>query len=432
VATETPRSSPTATGTLLGSGIALAALAVYQWMELLSVRAGHTPLCAVNATVNCATVWSSTFAVQVHALLAMPVAALGIIYGVVATALAGLVVYRERSGADASAFLAGVKVWAAIGVVSCVVFLGASLQAGAICLTCIGTYVLTAVYAFAAFKLLPAPLWPTSAALVPGAAWALVLAVPVYLLLLIPGRDTPNAGPPKMAAGSGPDELVRFIESLPPREQESTSYARSVWLGSRPLDNSAYPVRIRKGPADAPVRIVDFTDILCGHCQIFESVMEEIARVAPAGSFSLEPRYYPLDGECNPDVPRVWGDGVRCLGAKVQLCLESSPKFYDVRHALFENQQNLTTELIVDTAVSRGGIGKDALLACVASADTTARLRQDIEYARRYHIEGTPLVLINDREAPPAPAFILGMVLAKGDANASFFAKLPPPPIPRQ
>ncbi len=415
----------------MASGLTLATLAVYQWVELLSVREGHTPLCAINATVNCATVWSSRFAIVLHETIGMPVAALGIIYGVVATALTVLLHMRERTGADASAFRAGVKAWAAIGVLSCVSFLTASLQAGAICLTCLGTYALTAVYAFAAFRLLPGPVWPPASALVPGAAWGLVLAVPIYLVLLIPGGRTPNAAPPKIDAKAS-SEVDRFIETLPQREKENTAYARSVWLASAPLDNSAYPVRLRKGPADAPVHIVDFTDILCGHCQIFESVMDEIQRNVPAGSYSIESRYYPLDGECNPDVQRVWGDGVRCLGAKVQLCLESNPKFYDVRRSLFENQHNLSTELIVETATSRAGISKEALMACVNSPDTTARLRQDIEYARRYHIEGTPLVLVNGREAPPAPAFILGMVLAKGDANASFFSKLPAPPAPQQ
>lgn len=431
MATEPPRSTTTALGTLAASSLTLASLAVYQWVELLSVRAGHTPLCAINTTVNCATVWSSRFAIVVHDALGMPVAALGIIYGLVAAALTGLLYTRERAGADSAAFLAGVKAWAAIGVLACVSFLTASLQAGAICLTCLGTYALTAVYAFAAFRLLPGPLWPPTSALVPGAAWGLVLAVPIFLVLLIPGGRTPNATPPKIDAKASA-EVGQFIATLPQREKENTAYARSAWLASTPLDNSAYPVRLRKGPADAPVRIVDFTDILCGHCQMFETMMEEIQRNVPAGAYSLEPRYYPLDGECNPDIQRVWGDGVRCLGAKVQLCLESNPRFYDVRRSLFENQHNLSTELIIDTATSRAGISKDALMACVNSPDTTARLRQDIEYARRYHIEGTPLVLINDREAPPAPAFILGMVLAKGDANASFFASLPPPPAPQQ
>lgn len=427
---ETTRSSPAALGTLLGSGATLAALAVYQWTELLAVQQGHTPLCAVNATVNCATVWSSAFATWVHHALGMPVAALGIVYGVVAAALAGLVFYRERARSDASAFLAGVKVWAAVGVLSCLVFLGASVQAGAVCLTCLGTYALTGVYAFAAFRLLPPPAWPASAALVPGAAWSLVLAAPVFLGLLVPAGNTPAAGAPKLQASVGM-ELERFLESLPEREKLSTAWARSVWLASTPQDNSVYPVRLRKGPSDAPVRIVDFTDILCGHCATFETVMEEIRRYAPPGSFSVEPRYYPLDGECNPDIQRVSGDGIRCLAAKVQLCLESSPRYHDVRRALFLNQRTLTTQSIVDTALSQGGVDRDALMACVNSADTAARLRQDIEYARRYRIEGTPLVLLNDREAPPAPGFLLAMVLSKGDANASAFSKLPPPPSPQ-
>jgi hypothetical protein len=39
------------------------------------------------------------------------------------------------------------------------------------------------------------------------------------------------------------------------------------------------------------------------------------------------------------------------------------------------------------------------------------------------------LVLLNGKRAPPAPAFLLGMVLAGGNADAPWFLKLPPPPV---
>jgi serine/threonine-protein kinase len=424
-----------ALGTLLGSSAALTALAVYQWFELLELRNGKAPACAINSTINCATVWNSPLAALVHDTLGMPMAALGIVYGAVGLLLAVLALRATRTGTDTSAFLAGSKLWAAIGVVSCMTFLGASVQAGAVCLTCLGTYVLTGVYAFGAFKLLPPPLVPPSNALTTGGAWALVLAVPVYLALLGPGAKTPKSSAAKVEAVAGADgkttvaDFSASLAALPERDKLQISYARAAWQQAPSQDNRAYPVRIRQGPANAPVRIVDFTDIICGHCRAFDGMSQEVLHAAPEGSISVEPRHFPLDGECNPDIGKVWGDGVRCLAAKIQICLESNPPvFFDVRHELFANQQALTKELVMQVATKRSGQSAEALLACVASDETGAKLRQDIEYARRYHIEGTPLVLLNDRETPPVPVFLLGMALTGGDANAAVFNQLPPPP----
>lgn len=429
-----PRPTNAALGTLMGASAALTALAVYQWFELLELRNGRAPACAINATFNCTTVWNSPLASMVHEYLGMPIAGLGVIYGAVGLALAAMATRARSKETDDSAFIGGTKLWAAAGVLSCLVFAGASLQSGAVCLTCLGTYTLTAAYAFGAFKLLPGPWLPPSSALMSGGAWALVFSAPMYLGLLGPGGRTPKSSSTKLdavASATGTTTVADYEASLvglPQREQLQVSYARAAWKSAQPLDNTGYPVRNRKGPADAPIRIVDFTDILCGHCRVFDGMAEELLRAAPEGSVSVEPRHFPLDGECNPGVQRVWGDGVRCLAAKVQICLEQHPSFFAVRHELFAKQQQLTKEVVLQVATSRSGQSADALLACVGSSETAAKLRQDLEYALRYHIEGTPLVLVNDRETPPVPVFLLGLALAKGDADAPLFSKLPAPP----
>lgn len=423
------RPSSVATGTLLVSSLALAGLAIYQWEELMVVRAGGTPACAVNQTFNCAAVWNTPFAGRVHELLGMPVAALGVLYGVIGAVLAGVVAVRARRGLDGGAFNPAVKLWAAVGLLSCVTFISASIQAGAVCLTCLGTYALTAAYAFGAWRL-PGPWWPESRQLVQGGAWALVIGVPVFLVLLWPGSRTPKSTVAKLdvKANASEADFDALLAQVGERDKLQAAFARDVWLKSQPRDVSAFPVRLRKGSADAPVKIVEFTDILCGHCRMFEGLMTQILGAVPPGRVSIEPRYYPLDQECNPDLPRTAGDGVRCLGAKVQLCLENHPRFFELRHQLFEQQATLTKDKILEIATKDTGLSKDALLACVGSRDTEAKLAQDIAYAKLYEIDGTPLVLINGKVAPAAPLFLVGMALSGGDANASFFNKLPPPP----
>lgn len=436
MATNTRPSTP-ALGTLLGSSAALTALAVYQWLELLELRNGHAPACAINATVNCATVWNSALASKIHETLGIPVAGLGVIYGAVGMLLTALAWRAREKSTDDTAFVSGIKLWALAGAASCLTFIGASLQAGAVCLTCLGTYVLTAAFVYGALKLLPGPMWPASQSLATGGAWVLVLSTPLYLGLLGPGGRTPKSSTTKVetvTSENGTTTLAEFaaaVDALPERDKQQVALARQAWLAGQPQDASTFPVRMRKGPADAPVHIVDFTDILCGHCRAFESAAAQIAQAAPEGSFSIEARHFPLDGECNPNIERVVGDGVRCLAAKVQICLEQDSAFSDVRHELFENQQRLTKDLIMEVATRRSGKSADALMSCVNDPQTLSKLHQDVAYAMRYQIDGTPLVLVNGRETPPVPVFILGMVLTHGDANAAVFTKLPVPPAAR-
>lgn len=430
MSSEAPtRPSTAALATMLGSSAALTGLAVYQWYELLELRAGHTPACAVNETLNCGAVWNSPFAHRVHDLLGLPVAGLGVLWGLVALLLAGLVAMKGL-GAAGRPFVGGAKLTAGVGVLSVVTFVAASFAAKAVCLTCLGTYALVAVYGVGALGLLDRPGLPSSAELGAALGWCLVLTVPAFLLLLIPGGRTPKAAEVKVPVvqnPSDPNSVDAIFDSMGPQEKLQTAWARAQWQKGQPKDVSMYPVRHRSGPADAKVKVVEFTDILCGHCAQFNALMGEIERLAPPGSLSVEPRYYPLDAECNPTMKNTAGDGVRCFGAKLQLCLESNPRFHELRNELFANQQRLDQQLMLSIA-TKYGAQPMVLQACIASADTQARLNQDIEYATRHGIQGTPLVLLNGREAPPAPAFLLGMVLSGGNADAPFFQKLPPPP----
>lgn len=425
------RPSGAALGTLLGTSAALIALAIYQWIELLEVRAGRTPACAINETVNCATVWNSPLSHRIHEYLGIPVAGLGVLWGVVAFTLAFLFSQRVRASGDGSTFAGALKVWAIIGVLSCVMFATASLQAKAICITCLGTYVLTIGYAIAALGMVPGPAIPPMKDLLPGAGWTLVLTVPVYFGLLYPGWKTPkgdSVAAVKQLNEHDPNDFDKLIDTLPEREKLTTSWAREQWKNAEKHDTSMFPERARKGNPAAPVKIVEFSDILCGHCAAFEELSNELQRMAPEGGLSFEPRYYPLDGECNPDIKGSAKDGVRCFGAKLQICAEKSPKFFKLRGELFANQQQLDLGMMMAIA-TRYGFNSDELNTCIKSPETAARLNEDIAYARLYKIEGTPLVLLNGKNAPPAPAFLLGMVLAGGNADAPWFLKLPPPPV---
>lgn len=413
-------------------------LAVYQWFELLEVRRGGTPTCAINATINCVTVWNSEFAKRLHDLVGIPVAGLGLVWGLAAVALTLSWASDVKKGAANTGSEGALKLWAIIGGLSTITFITASLKLGALCLTCLGTYGLVAIFVAAALNLVPGPFLPKAEVFGSAAARALVAGTSCFLLLLYPGSQTPKSAAETLGAGAEPSgsqaraqmDFTQYFDALPPPDARFAALARAVWQRSMTPDVSMHATRLRVGPADAKVKIIDFTDIQCGHCKQFELMAAEMMQVTPPGSFSLEAKHFPLDGECNKNIPQVSGTGVSCLGAKVQLCLETSPKFHEVRHELFDRQQKLSRELVWEIAL-HSGVSRDELQRCVNAPETQAKLDDDIAYALKYELSGTPLVLVNGRKTEPSPAFLLGMILSGGDVDAPLFQKLPPPPPPR-
>jgi len=170
--------------------------------------------------------------------------------------------------------------------------------------------------------------------------------------------------------------------------------------------------------------------VLCPHCAVFEESLEELRGVAPEGTLSIEPRLFPLvDDGCTtpaePDSPKA----IHCVGAKAQICSEDHPLYWNVRKQIFANQQSLrTTEGLLQIVSKVTGRSTDAIKLCIDLPETQAKLSDDIIYAKRYGLQGTPLVLLNGREAFPSAGFILGMAMSDGDVNAPYFKNLPEPP----
>jgi serine/threonine-protein kinase len=422
---------------LVAASAAMSALAIYQWVELWIVLHGGRAVCNVNTTLNCEAVWSSSFASRVHHYLHMPLAGLGLVWGLSALFLSVRLVRHTARGEVPRRLVPPIKLLAVVGVLCCITFAAASLKAGALCLTCLGTYVMVAGFAFVALFLLPEPAgilpgeWPAAL------GWSAVPALAFYLVLLVPGAKTPplkSAAETIAAAGaSGADlttaegrerSLVAFIQSLSPRDQ---SFLRQLLDSYRaapiPPGVEQFRARVVEGDAKAPVRIVELTDVKCSHCRHLGETLEELHRRLPPGLFSVEPRYFPLDGECNPLIPSASGDGTRCAGARAQVCLEGTAELPSVRHEIFQNQPQLTAQLIEELA-SKGSVPRPVLDSCMGSPATTAKLEEDIRYAQLYNIQGTPLVLINGKEGAPAPAFLYAMILAQGNTEDPAFALL--------
>ncbi len=418
---------------LIGLAVAIGLLAIFQWHELLSVMEGGTTFCSINQSFDCETVWNSEFAKSIHHATKVPVAGWGLIYAFTALAAAYRFHRLRRAGKKEAEPIWAVRFVGAVGGAASLVLLLVSWNLGTLCLTCLGTYTLVAAYAVVAFRVPPVrPLSQTKPGrivVVPG-----LYVLLGWLLLLWPGSTTPDEPkthlpPPKVEQKVVKSDLELYVDRLPPEVRQAISDSLEVMRRSPHVDTTKHRPRHLHGLVSAPVHLLDFVDVRCTHCRQLETVTQELERSAPPGAFSLETRFFPLDRQCNPNMPKEVKDatGVRCLGPRILLCLEDKPGFDAAVQHVFEAQPDLTPDKLYEIASAETGATRAELDKCIAAPATEAKLKEDIDFAMEYQLEGTPLVVVNGKKATPLPSFLYAIVLAGGDPRHPAFSGLPPP-----
>jgi len=422
-----PRPSASSLGALVGLGVATALWSFFLWSQLLLSRSGGTPFCPLGEAAACGALWDASFSRGVHAWTGLPVAAWGVAWGLAAAALPLLALMAFAESRSATTLVTACRVSAAGGVVGAFVLGGVAAAAGSFCAGCFATYVLIAGYAGIAllgWQHLGVPEMSR------GVAEAFGALAGAYVLLLYPGRATPKsagevgrqavAQSAPSAATTNATPVASFIASLAPDLQQTL--ADALIQHREGIALSLPPPRALIGEASAPVRITEFTDVLCDHCARLHETIAEIERRA-SGTIQLEPRQFPLDAACNSAVQRS-GSPIRCLAAKAQICFEGSDDAFQYSGALFAKQKTLTETDVF--ALAEPHMKRAQLEACVQSAETKKKLADDIALALRFEPDGTPLVLVNGRKASAFAPFLYALVLTGGRADDPAFASLPP------
>lgn len=425
--------SPGSWATLVALGAAASLWALFLWSELVLARSGGTPFCATSGSEGCAALWDAPFALAVHRLTGVPVAGWGLVWGLTALALPLVALWRLAEGKPLPVLVSATRFVAGAGVVGVLVLATVSASERTFCVGCLGFYVLVAGYSGIALFGWPEAGLPEG---VRGAVLALGASALAFVLLLVPGQRTPqNASEAGRAAlttaagsirGTGDAErdrtLQELVASLDPTLKQTLSDSLDFYRRSAARPTLA--PRYLLGPENAPVRITEFTDVLCTHCAALQKDLDAIEQNAPPGSFSVEPRQFPLDAGCNSLVQRS-GSAVRCLAAKVRICMEGRDEAPAVTRALFESQNDLTVEKVFALAAPFGK--RRDLEACVASRETASKLADDVRYASEFNPDGTPIVLVNGRLGSSFGPFLFAMILTRGEATHAAFDGLPAP-----
>jgi serine/threonine-protein kinase len=216
--------------------------------------------------------------------------------------------------------------------------------------------------------------------------------------------------------------LADLVSTLDPAGKQQLADSLAIYRSSQPAMLPA--PRALVGSTMAPVRITEFTDILCDHCaSLYETLQTLRGHTAP-GSYSVDARQFPLDGRCNPTFESGKGDDVRCVAAAARICVEPSGREPEFAGALFARQKGLTREAVFEIAAPY--MPREKLAACVASPMARGQLEQDIAAASQYDPDGTPIVAVNGRRGTSFGPFLYAMILTRGNAEHPAYDGLPP------
>lgn len=145
-----------------------------------------------------------------------------------------------------------------------------------------------------------------------------------------------------------------------------------------------------KGPADARVTLVEFSDYQCPHCRQLYTVMQVVEQKFP--QVRVVHKDFPLAG-IHPWATTA-AVGARCAFA------QSEQGFWRVHDMIFQNQDLISSENVYEKTIDfavRAGLDKDAFKVCMALPDAKAAIQADIDEGKAVQISSTPTVFVNGR-----------------------------------
>jgi thiol-disulfide isomerase/thioredoxin len=140
-----------------------------------------------------------------------------------------------------------------------------------------------------------------------------------------------------------------------------------------------------RGPDDALVTIVVWSDFQCPACKHTLPIIDQVA-AKHANHVRLVHKFYPLKFHTHAEV-----------AAKAAVAAHNQGRYWQMEKILFDNQ-NALTETDLDRYAKAVGLDMARFHADMSSEKTVAVIQRDKSEADKAGLSGTPFILINGRE----------------------------------
>lgn len=148
------------------------------------------------------------------------------------------------------------------------------------------------------------------------------------------------------------------------------------------IDVGDDPVR---GPADAPITIVEFSDFQCPFCSRVNPTLKRLEETY-AGRIRVVFRDFPLL-QIHPHAGKA---------AEAAGCADEQGKFWPMHDALFAAQDKLQPDDLKQHATQLG-LDMDKFTQCLDSGRRTVEWRKDLTDGEAYGVSSTPAFFVNGR-----------------------------------
>jgi len=144
-----------------------------------------------------------------------------------------------------------------------------------------------------------------------------------------------------------------------------------------------------RGPADAPVILVEFSDLQCPRCRQAQPTIDKL--VSETANARLVFQQFPLPNHDWAAKAAAYAD---CVGRS------SHDAFWKFVQAVYDDQGEITPanadEKLAGFAEPAGVKGAE-VAACAAKPETAARVEQSVALGKSVEVTGTPTLFINGR-----------------------------------
>ena len=145
-----------------------------------------------------------------------------------------------------------------------------------------------------------------------------------------------------------------------------------------------------RGPADAPVTVVEFSDLQCPHCKDAQPTVDKL--LEDEKNTRLVFQNFPLPSHDWAAKAAGYAD---CIGRS------SNDAFWKFIHSVYDAQKDITAanadEKLTALADQSGAKGADAA-ACAAKPETVGRVQSSVALGASLEVNGTPTLFVNGRK----------------------------------
>ena len=166
-------------------------------------------------------------------------------------------------------------------------------------------------------------------------------------------------------------------------------------FGTRPFDAARDELAQKadgpsRGPADAPVTVVEFSDLQCPHCKEAQPTVDKL--IAEEKNTRLIFQNFPLPSHDWAAKAAAYAD---CVGRS------SNDAFWKFIQSVYEAQKDISTanaDEKLTALADHAGVKGSETAACAAKAETVGRVQHSVALGASLDVNGTPTLFINGRK----------------------------------